>query len=675
MSGPLERQEFIAGYLAEVHEHLASASANLLALDEALGRGEPHPRAVRELFRSLHTVKGLSGMIGAEPIVEVAHEMESLLRSADQAGGRLPRSAVDLLLQGVRAIEARVGNLARGEPIAAAPQRLVDALAGLQRPENAAPDAGELELPPELGGKLGQGEREQLLRGAAGGKRALRVEFVPSPERAAQGLTITTVRDRVGALGEIVKVLPRTVPPAEGAAAGLAFVLLVLTDASDEQLAEAAAAPASGVFPIVVRPAPAGAAAPPGAAPLDDEPLEDAELQRRRYVRVDVARLDDALDRLAALVVSRAKLQRAAAGLAERGADVRELQAVLQEHGRQLRDLRASIMRARMVRVSELLERAPLIVRGLSQSSGKPVRLAVEAGDAELDKAVGERLVPAVVHLLRNAVDHALERPEERRRAGKPEEGRIRIACHERGGGQLELVVEDDGRGVDREAVARRAGRPVPDTNAELLELITRPGFTTLDRATHTSGRGVGMDVVKRVTVDELRGELLLETRPGAGSRFTLRVPLSVTIVDAFTFTCGSETFAVPVSAVEDLVEVDPGAVVDSPHPGRRGAEVRLLRARGTALPLFPLDALLGLGGGAPARPKAIVVRRDGEAFAFQVDRMIGQQEVVVRPLADPLVAVAGVSGTTDLGDGRPTLVLDLAALARGGPSAGPEVP
>jgi two-component system, chemotaxis family, sensor kinase CheA len=374
------------------------------------------------------------------------------------------------------------------------------------------------------------------------------------------------------------------------------------------------------------------------------------------------------MERLAALVVTRSRLQRAEAALAQRGADVRELHAVLQDHASQLRHLRAAIMSARMVRVSELLERAPLVVRGLSQSSGKPVRLTMEAGDSELDKAVGDRLFSAIVHLLRNAVDHAIEPAAERRRAGKPEEGRIRLTCREESNAQLELTVEDDGRGIDREAVARRAGRAGGAgalSDAELLDVITRPGFSTVDEPTRTSGRGVGMDVVKRIAVRDLGGELRLQSRAGEGSRFVLRVPLSITIVNVFAFACGEQTFVTPVSAVEDLMEIDAADVLQAPHPGRARDGVRVVRRRSAPLPLVRLGAVLGLPAEARERPKGIVVRRDGELFAFEVDRMLGQQEVVVRPLADPLVAVPGVAGTTDLGDGRPTLVLDLGALTQ----------
>jgi two-component system chemotaxis sensor kinase CheA len=655
MTDSLDRKEFVVGYVAEANEHLANANSNLLAIEEGQRLREPRPRATRELFRALHTMKGLSAMIGAEPIVDLAHEMEELLRSADRAGGRVPAGAVDLLLRGVRAIEARVASVANDEPVAAAPEDLLAAIAGLQRPEGAQAGA-ELELAPELVAKLSPAEKEQLARGIAAGRAGRRVDFVPSPERAARGVNITSVRERLGAVAEIVKVLPRIVAASDDAPAGLAFALLVLADAPDARLAEAADASADAVSPI-------GLAA---SSVAEEEPAEDLDLQRRSFVRVEVSRLDDAMDRLSALVVTASRLRRTAAELAGRGADVRALTAVLQDHGRQLRDLRASVLCARMVRVSELLERAPLIVRGLSQSSGKPVRLQIDAGGSEVDKAVGERLFPAIVHLLRNAVDHAIEPIEERRRAGKPDDGRIVVSCRERSDHELELVIEDDGRGIDREAVARRAGAPVPQSGPELLELIARPGLSTSEQATRTSGRGIGMDVVRRMAVVELGGELALETRAGAGTRFTIRVPLSITVVEVITLQCGGESFVVPITAIHDLVEVDEAAVTHGPDPARRGT-IRLLRRNDEALPLVRLDALLGLENGPEARrrPKALVVRSDGEALAFEVDRVIGQQEVVVRPLSDPLVRVRGIAGSADLGDGRPTLVLDIAELSR----------
>jgi two-component system chemotaxis sensor kinase CheA len=326
-----------------------------------------------------------------------------------------------------------------------------------------------------------------------------------------------------------------------------------------------------------------------------------------------------------------------------------------------------------MVSVADLLERVPLIVRGLSRSTGKDARLAMATGNAELDKAVAERIFPAVVHLVRNAVDHALEVPAERRAAGKPEVGVISVSCFGRSDNQLELTIADDGRGVDAAALAHRAGVPLPATDDAVLALLCRPGLSTRSEITTTSGRGVGMDVVKRI-VDELGGELTMRTVAGQGTTFSIRIPLSITIVDAFSFMCGGETFVVPVAMVEEIHELDLGRAVrgpdrrKAPRPGsgdrRRVARATdMIERRGEAVPVLQLDEIFGLVPSADARRKAIVVRRSGEPFAFAVDRMLGQQEIVVRPLEDRLVKVEGISGTTDLGDGRPTLVLDLAAL------------
>jgi two-component system, chemotaxis family, sensor kinase CheA len=658
MSGPLETREFLAGYLAEVGEHLAAARKNLLAVEDSAKRGALAPRAVRELFRALHTVKGLSAMVGVEPVVDLAHELETVLRAADRAGGRVPDTAIDLLAQGLREIQGRVDRLSRDEPVPAAPPRLLEALAALDQPGVATPRA-HLSLDPVLLAKLAPADVEELRAGIAGGRRALRVDVFPSPERAARGLTITAVRERLAALGDLVKVLPRSAAPGESSAAGLAFVLLLLTAADDAAVATAAEVDPGAILAVTIE----GGA--DGGVP-EEERVDEPSEAMQAFVRVDVARLDDALEHLSGLVVTRSRVLRAAQALAAAGADVRDLSQAIADQSRHLRLLRSAVMRARLVRVADVLERAPLLVRGLARATGKKVRLVVEAGDAEVDKAVGERLFPAIVHLLRNAVDHAIEPAPERVRAGKPEEALLRIGCRPASEGHLELFVQDDGRGIDAEAVARKAGVATPATAAELLDLIARPGLSTLDRPTRTSGRGVGMDVVRRTAVSELGGSLELETTPGAGSTFRLRVPLSLTIVDALTFECAGETYAVPASAVEDLVEVGATAGVAGPRPGGRGPLVALIERRGARVPFVRLDEALGGARAATARAKAIVVRRDSGLVAFGVDRMIGRTEVVVRPLSDPLVRVRGVAGATDLGDGRPTLVLDLVAIAQG---------
>jgi two-component system chemotaxis sensor kinase CheA len=687
MSGGFDAADFIAGFIAEAEEHLTLANANLLSVEQAAAKGQSTPRQVRDLFRSLHTLKGLAAMVGVEPIVNVAHAMEAVLRDADRAAGRLPPGSVEPLLAGIRSIEQGVRALAKKRPVPAAPQTLLNTLADLRQvPGDKRGSSASTSLPAELWAKLSDAERQHLIQGLEAGQQALVVRFLPTPERAAAGVNITSVRERMATVAEIVKVVPQSIPATPEAPAGLAFALIVLSAAAAEVLAEAAASTPEALTPVRLDASPSVAAAERGLqVGLGDE-LNDDELGRSGFVRVEVKRLDDALERLSALVVTQFRLGRAAADLRASGADVRALAQVIGENARQLRDLRGAIMRARMVSVAELLERVPLIVRGLSRATGKAARLEVATGHAELDKAVAERIFPAIVHLVRNAVDHALETPEERRAAGKPEVGLVSVACFERSNNQLELTISDDGRGVDAAAVAARAGVPLPATPEALLDLLTRPGLSTKTEVTTTSGRGVGMDVVKRIAVEDLRGELSLATTPGKGTTFTLHIPLSITIVEAFSFVCGGETFVVPVSTVEEIREIDLTKTVRGPdrrkssrgEPDRRRAPRAsdMIERRGQAVPVLALDDLLGLPISDGSLRKAIIVRRNGELFAFTVDRMLGQQEVVVRPLEDALVQVTGVSGTTDLGDGRPTLVLDLAALGdrlfvawRGAPS------
>ena len=522
-------------------------------------------------------------MVAIEPIVELAHEMESVFRSADRAGGRLSAVAVDVLLQGMRAIEERVRALSTQAPVVAAPRALLEALSNLESDAPARGPTSLLGLDQEVASKLSGTETEQLVAAASKNLRAVRLRFAPSSELAAGGTNITSVRERIGRCAEIVKVVPRATPPGPTSPSGLVFELLLVTEAPDARLAEMAGLPLEAFTVITAK------VEPPQAA-LDADLHDDVHSgkARRDFVRVDVARLDETLERLSALIVNRFKITRAVSELSRRGVDVRELSAALIAGGRQLRDLRSSIMRARMVPFSELLQRAPLVVRGAAKATGKKVRLDIVASAAELDKAVAERVFPAIVHIIRNAVDHAIETPETRRALGKSEEGLVEIRCLEHANNQLEITIRDDGNGIGRTNVANRAGVPVPASDAELLELLVRPGLSTSHATTQTSGRGMGMDIVKRIVVEQLGGQLSLRTEEGVGSTFILRIPLSLTIVEAFTLVCGAEVFVVPVAVVDDILELDPASVVGPPVASVNGrAPARMLMRRGRAMPLF----------------------------------------------------------------------------------------
>ncbi len=657
MANQVDLKEFVTGFVLEADEHLHSVNQNLVLVAEALRKGKPEPRAIRELFRSLHTIKGLASMVGAQPIVDVSHEMESILRTADRSGGRLPEKFLDLLLRGTRAIEERVQAIPK-VGVSAIPKvspQLIEALVLSQEQfteQSQAPQA-ELTAPEEIKKLLTISDKEQVLEALRSGKRALLIEYHPSPEKTARGLNITAVRDRLGKFGELVKVMPHSSPKSP---TGISFRLLLITKVTDQEITASIDTDSEFITSLgFTETAP---------AVTDNLPEEEFDMTPMDHssIRVDIKKLDETLERLSELVITRSKLAKAAADLRDAGADTRALNAVIAENGRQLKRLRTAITEARMVPLAELLQRLPLIVRGITKDTTKSVAVLVKAGSAEVDKAVADKIMPAIVHLVRNAVDHAIETKEERRALNKPEGGTVLVQCDDTSGTHLLLTISDDGAGINREAVAKKAGKRVAQSNDELLQQITTPGLSTREEVTTTSGRGMGMDIVKR-TIEILGGTMSIQTTRGSGTSFTLKVPVSVTIVDVMSFISGGQTYVAPVAVIEEIIEVDFAKLKMSPVPSNRGPLPALLERRGEAIPLLNLDSILKIKESEIRPHKALIVKLNQGLVAFGVDKMLGRQEVVVRPLDDTLVRSTGMAGATDMGDGKPTLVLDLSTL------------
>jgi two-component system, chemotaxis family, sensor kinase CheA len=636
----VDLREFLGGFVAEAEELLVTANSTLLEIDGANATGQTRPRALKDLFRALHTMKGLAGMVGVEAIVEIAHALENLVRAAEQRGGKLQKPGIEVALGAIRAIGDRVRAVANREAVPPPPVELLAAIAAIDV------GSGQLEAPPAISAKwddrLAADEKRHVGGALERGAGVYTLTFTPSTDKQERGLTIASARARLGERGDVVKVVPRSVGRA------VVFDVLVISDAPQSELA---ALVETDAIERLQR------AEPPAADPdalRDDGSESSVSPFGRALVRVELSRLDELQEQLSQLLISKFRLEREVAQLQANGFDVRRLREIVQAQSRQLRDLRRAILRVRLIKITEVLEPLSLLIRSLARPNQREAQLVLDTGDAELDKAVADRLLPAIVHLVRNAVDHAIETPEQRIAAVKARTGTIRVSAGEIAGNQLALVIADDGRGIDRDAVAKRAGHSV-DSDAALLEAIVVPGFSTRDVATRTSGRGVGMDVVKKIIVDQLGGQIELHTARGVGTRFTLRVPVTIAIVDVFSFVCGPQTFVVPVSVIDEIFELEPSQ-------REHLSEIALMQRRGRAMPLVALGSLLAVDAGTSSR-NALVVRRGDEPIAFAVDRMLGRQEVVVRPIDDPLARAPGVAGATDLGDGKPTLVLDLVEL------------
>jgi len=629
---------FMDDYFAECDEHLHSVRTALLSLEAAVGN-RPPPAAVEELFRSFHSLKGISAMVELHEAEQLAHEMESCLRAFGARDVIVSAQAVDSLIDGVHAFEevTAARRVQASIPSIAEPmRRLVQLSTGLQ----AAVPAADTPV------RAASDERS---------KQLWKVTFTPTPELVVRGIKVDTIRGRLSQHGRIQKVAPRVV------SGGIAFDFVVAID-------DGSVFSKWGDDGVRAEPMPDVATAETDAhdndAATSDVPrVADHAVSSTNLVRVDLARLDELLRLVGDLVVSRARLDDALSKVeafvpAAQWRDVQEHSDTIE---RRLRDLREGVMRVRMVPVGEIFRRMPFVVRDLARDSGKRLRLDVVGESTEIDKFLIERMMDPVLHLVRNAVSHGIESPDERTAIGKPPEGTIRLSAATVGESVL-LEVSDDGRGLDADAIAqraRRAGMLVPDRpdSRVLLDIIAAPGFSTRDAADRVSGRGVGMAVV-RETIHELGGTISLETIPGRGTTFRIALPVTLAIADAMIVHVGDRVFAVPQSSVREVGEVDPAGI-------RALENNELITHRGEALPVVRLGRVFAIQPTARARLHVLIIGRDAAPVGILVDRIAGQQEIVVKAIADPLVKVPGVSGATELGDGRLVLILDPPALAR----------
>jgi two-component system chemotaxis sensor kinase CheA len=630
---------FLDDYFAECEEHLASVRQGLLALEKSVGQARPDSSVTEELFRGYHSLKGLAGMVEDRRGELLAHEMESYLRAVRDSDVSLTTDGVEALIEGTRYLEATVAAThGRREP-----PESQEAVAALKRL------SGDASLSAARHAIVG--DVATLARGPV-----TECVFTPSPELSARGVNVDTTRARLRALGEIVRATPLVAQDG-----GVRFRFLVAAS-FDAALADTLRA--DGLVCTAIEPA-------------DDKTSDDADVAAvgsltavatataGHYVRVDLGRLDDLMRMIGDLVILRARLSDALGRIEHHvpSLEWRSIQENATGIERQLRELRDGVMRVRLVAVGEIFRRMPFVVRDLARETNRRVQVVVNGQETQIDKFLVERMMDPILHLVRNAVSHGLEPADERVALGKPPDGTISLNAWA-AGETVTLEVSDDGRGIDVSKVlsrARQAGVAAPADAASdetvLLDLICAPGFSTKDESDRASGRGFGMAVVRK-TVQDLGGTLRLASTPGVGTRFTIELPLTLVITDALIASIGTHTFAVPQSAVREVVEVDEAAirVVE-------GGEITSFRD--APLPVLRLSAALGIAGVPRVRHHAFIVRVGSDHVGLLVDRVVSQREIVVRTTTDPLIRVDGIAGATDLGDGRAVLILDIATIAR----------
>jgi two-component system chemotaxis sensor kinase CheA len=416
---------------------------------------------------------------------------------------------------------------------------------------------------------------------------------------------------------------------------------------------------------VTVEPAELSESATARSVVLDlEEAAHNPFLAPSHVVRVDLKRLDELMRITGELVIHRSRLDAQLGKLngSTGRVDLRGVQEVAAGLGRSLRDLRGAIMRVRLVPVAEIFARMPFVVRDLATQTKKKVRLKLEGQDTAIDKYLIERLKDPILHLVRNAFSHGVENLEHRKAASKPEEATIELIASAVGDSVI-IKVRDDGKGINFNAILQRAktlGLEIPQVvdNETILKILCSPGFSTREDADRAAGRGIGMVVVSG-TVNELGGHLTMNSEEGRGTQFTLRLPLTLAIAETLIVSAAGQTCAVPQSSVSEILHTTEAQIQIL-----NGIEV--IPYRSGILPVVRLARLFKLPSSANPKMCMLVITSDRGSVGLLAEEILGQREVVVRALRDPLIQVAGITGATELGDGKPVLILDGASLTSG---------
>jgi two-component system chemotaxis sensor kinase CheA len=646
----IDLNQFRGTFFQEVAEHLETMESALLALQAGKGDNE----TLHAIFRCAHSTKAGAGTFGFETMARFTHVLESLLDRMRNAEIAVTTPRVELLLRSVDVLRTLVDAAGRGETPPPVWREVIEELDRLRGAEALPEKVTAPAAPPDS-------PRETCYE----------IRFEPGPELLRLSLDPFLVLRDLAELGKLsaeadVSRLP-ALEDLDTETCYLGWRLHLETDTGMDRIRDVFAF-CEDVATIAIDPVNAAAAPPPAEAESKAPPKTDLRAApREASIRVATEKVDRLIDLVGELMIAQSMAAEIMNGFtADRLPCLREAVAEIARHTRELQD---RAMRIRMMPVGTIFSRFPRLVHDTAKALGKQVSLEIGGEETELDKGVVERMADPLTHLVRNAVDHGIELPADRLRAGKPAEGSLRLTAYHQGGNVI-IEVADDGRGLDTARIrAKGIERGLIAAEDELSDeqihaLIFRPGFSTAERVSDLSGRGVGMDVVKKA-VDALNGSVAIATERGRGATIRFKLPLTLAILDGLLLRLGEQTYVLPLVSIVESIRPRPEQVRDVAGRG----EVVVVRKE--PLPLLRLGGLLHIPTEVsdPARGLVVIVEHEGRRVALLVDELLGQQQVVVKSLETNFRKVEGIAGATILGDGRAALILDIAglvALSRG---------
>ena len=653
-------EEAMEIFMQETRKHLESMTKNLLEFE----RNPKNIEALNEIFRSAHTLKGSSGMMGFTDIQELTHKMEDILDKINRGLVGLSSDLIDMLFECIDALEEKIKSLERGE------DKELDFSHLIRKLEELTTNNGDVSSQKKKIFTLSKGELEEIKKEIASlkNRKECFVAVINLDKdcffRAARAYMIIRNLQRVG---KIIRCFPDVKRIENGEFDGISFMILIAANCREEvqklieQIPEVNSVKVEKIetlkelfkyFSIKQFQA--------KEKGEKKETRLEVDIGSLQAIKVSTKQLDELTDLISELIVNKNQLLKISS---YRKLDF--LNTTLESIDRVASELRDLIMRIRMVPLEHVFNRFPRLVRDLAKKGGKKVNFIMKGEDVRVNRNVLVEIGEPILHLLRNAVDHGIEPPETRRKNGKPEEGIIKLIA-ERKGDKVTIIVKDDGAGIDPDKIKKKALEKGIISEAEantlstkqLIDLIFLPGFSTAEKVTETSGRGVGMDIVK-TRIESLGGTVNIESTVGKGTKITLTLydaPLKLTVVKAILIKVSGQTYAIPLDMVAETIEVKKEEI-------KKLGGSKAINVRGRIVPLFQLRELLGLPRREYNKYTILVIKRKPCNFGVIIDSIVGMQEIVVRKLEGIIKGIRGIKGATILENGQVILILDPMSL------------
>ncbi|MEK7286021.1 MAG: chemotaxis protein CheA [Nitrospirota bacterium] len=689
-------------FVPEAEELIDVLHQNLHQIEALPNKDNVKPDVVNAIFRAAHTLKGMSGMVGLDHVCKVSHHFEDILDKVRMGKATFTPEILNLLIDGVSLLQTMIKAASQGKPEPSAAffeDRIRLSLSEKPKVEGEDLLSG-MELPLALPNLLTEYEHHRLIQNIKTGFQLF--EVVANFPLETFDTDLSALNNRMREIGEVIATLPGPSPTG-----GMEFRIIVATPSDAPDLADTivsefvtvrnlskpkGAAVSTGSVVSTKNPPPAISASPGVPQPLGEQSLQvqdenavsqsasdesnaalgdadSSDLESIRSlsqtVRVDIEKLDLLLNMVGELVISKgqiSEISRRLLGQEGISSFALEVQKASKMLDKRISEFQEKLVEVRMTPIGQIFDRLVRVVHKVSKDLGKEVNLLFSGEDTKMDKSMVEELSDPLLHLILNALDHGLESYEDRIAKNKPTTGTIMVRAEQRGN-HVVVEVEDDGQGMDTEKILKKGlekGLAIPGkqySQSEMVKLLFLPGFSTRDKVTQVSGRGVGLDVVAK-NIAKLSGMVDVETVLGQGTLFTLTLPITLVIIKALIVEVENETFAIPLSSVlESMILSEKGI--------RTIERQEVIQLREETLMLVRLKEIFDLQQGAPSNEPTyvVVVGLVEKRMGLIVNSIKGQQEVVVKSLGEDLKSVKGISGVTEIGDGKAILVLDVAAL------------